>query len=167
MKSIVVLGAVAIISAPVMAQPGAEQAAVQPAPRTITLPVNTLVQVTPAVEITSKEMKEGTKREFLVVNDVEYQGVVMIPRGSPVEAMVTWRTGKGIVGKSAKFELSFDWVRVNQANYKLRGQHRQEGRGNTAGALLGAAIITGKSATMAPGQIVNVFTAEPIMATKY
>lgn len=167
MKQIIVLGAVAIISAPVMAQSGTEPAAVQPTPRTITLPVNTLVQVTPAVEITSKEMKEGTKREFLVVNDVEYQGVVMIPRGSPVEAMVTWRTGKGIVGKSAKFELSFDWVRVNQANYKLRGQHRQEGRGNTAGALLGAAIITGKSATMVPGQIVNVFTAEPIMATKY
>ncbi len=167
MKSIVVLGALAIISAPVMAQSGAEPAAVQPAPRTITLPVNTLVQVTPAAEITSKEMKEGTKREFLVVNDVEYQGVVMIPRGSPVEAMVTWRTGKGIVGKSAKFELSFDWVRVNQTNYKLRGQHRQEGRGNTAGALLGAAIITGKSATMVPGQIVNVFTAEPIMATKF
>lgn len=167
MKPIIVIGAVAIISAPVMAQSGTEPAAVQPAPRTITLPVNTLVQVTPAEEITSKEMKEGTKREFLVVNDVEYQGVVMIPRGSPVEAMVTWRTGKGIVGKSAKFELSFDWVRVNQANYKLRGQHRQEGRGNTAGALLGAAIITGKSATMVPGQIVNVFTAEPIMATKY
>lgn len=167
MKSIIVLGALAVISAPVMAQSGAEPAAVQPAPRTITLPVNTLVQVTPAAEITSKEMKEGTKREFLVVNDVEYQGVVMIPRGSPVEAMVTWRTGKGIVGKSAKFELSFDWVRVNQANYKLRGQHRQEGRGNTAGALLGAAIITGKSATMVPGQIVNVFTAEPIMATKF
>ena len=167
MKPIIVIGAVAIISAPVMAQSGTEPAAVQPAPRTITLPVNTLVQVTPAEEITSKEMKEGTKREFLVVNDVEYQGVVMIPRGSPVEAMVTWRTGKGIVGKSANFELSFDWVRVNQANYKLRGQHRQEGRGNTAGALLGAAIITGKSATMVPGQIVNVFTAEPIMATKY
>ena len=167
MKSIVFLSALAIISVPAMAQTGTEPAAVQPAPRTITLPVNTLVQVTPAVEITSKEMKEGTKREFLVVNDVEYQGVVMIPRGSPVEAMVTWRTGKGIVGKSAKFELSFDWVRVNQANYKLRGQHRQEGRGNTAGALLGAAIITGKSATMVPGQIVNVFTAEPIMATKF
>lgn len=42
--------------------------------------------------------------------------------------------------------------------------HRQEGRGNSAGALLGAAIITGKSAVMYPGQIVNAFTAEPIMS---
>lgn len=168
MKSLVLLGAVmAVATTPAIAQSGTEAVAVRPAPRTVTLPINTLVQVTPASEITSKEMKEGTSREFLVVNDVEYQGEVIIPRGSPVEAKVTWRTGKGIVGKSAKFELSFDWVRVNQASYRLRGMHRQEGRGNTAGALLGAAIITGKSATMPPGQIVNVFTAEPIITTAY
>ncbi len=168
MKSLVLLGAaMAIAATPAIAQSGTEPVAVRPAPRTITLPINTLVQVTPANEITSKEMKEGTSREFLVVNDVEYQGEVIIPRGAPVEAKVTWRTGKGIVGKSAKFELSFDWVRVNQASYRLRGMHRQEGRGNTAGALLGAAIITGKSATMTPGQIVNVFTAEPIITTAY
>jgi hypothetical protein len=166
MKSIFVLGAALAAASPALAQEVAVPAPARAA-QTVTLPVNTLVQVTPASEITSKKMKEGTTREFLVVNDVEYQGVVVIPRGSPVEAQVTWRTGKGIVGKSAKFELSFDWVRVNQANYKLRGMHRQEGRGNTAGALLGAAIITGKSATMVPGQIVNVFTADPIMVTKY
>lgn len=167
MKSTIIIGvALAAASAPAFAQVDTAPAA-HASPRTITLPVNTLVEVTPAQEITSKEMKEGTTRQFLVVNDVEYQGVVVIPRGAPVEAQVTWRTGKGIVGKSAKFELSFQWVRVHQANYKLRGMHRQEGRGNTAGALLGAAIITGKSATMVPGQIVNVFTAEPIITTKY
>ena len=110
-------------------------------------------------------MKEGTTREFLVVNDVAYQGAVIIPRGSPVEAEVTWRTGKGIVGKSAKFELTFRTVRLNGYTYKLRGQHRQEGRGNTIAALLGSGIITGKSATMIPGQIVNIFTAEPITTT--
>lgn len=60
------------------------------------------------------------------------------------------------MGKSAKFELSFDWVRVRSHNWKLRGQHRQEGNGNTAGAQLGSMIITGKSAVMIPGQAVNV-----------
>lgn len=126
------------------------------------LPINTLVLVTPAEMITSKEMKEGTQRRFLVVEDVVFAGAIIIPRGSEVQSTVTWRTGKGIVGKSAKFELSFDSVRVANRDWKLRGQHRQEGRGNTAGALLGSAIITGKSAEMMPGQIVNVFTAEPI-----
>lgn len=128
----------------------------------LSLPLNTLVLVTPAEEITSKKMKEGTQRRFLVVEDVVYTGKVVIPRGSEVQSTVTWRTGKGIVGKSAKFELTFDWVRAGSTNWRLRGQHRQEGKGNTAGALLGSAIITGKSAVMTPGQVVNVFTAEAI-----
>jgi hypothetical protein len=126
------------------------------------LPANTMVVVTPAEEITSIKMKEGTQRTFLVVEDVVYNGAIVIPRGSPVQSTVTYRTGKGIVGKSAKFELSFDAVRIGNQTFRLRGQHRQEGRGNTAGALLGSAVITGKSAVMIPGQTVNVFTAEPI-----
>lgn len=144
-------------------QPAAATSAVaQPVIRTVTLPVNTLVEVTPAGEITSKKMKEGTTRDFLTVKDIEQSGVVIIPRGSPVTAEVTWRTGKGIVGKSAKFELTFKSVRVNGNDHAMRGVHKQEGRGNTAAALLGSAIITGKSAEMSPGQLVNIFTAEPI-----
>lgn len=126
------------------------------------LPANTMIVVTPAEEITSIKMKEGTQRTFLVVEDVVYNGAIVIPRGSPVQSTVTYRTGKGIVGKSAKFELSFDSVRIGNQTFRLRGQHRQEGRGNTAGALLGSAVITGKSAVMTPGQTVNVFTADPI-----
>lgn len=133
--------------------------------RIVTLPLNTLVEVTPAEEITSKKMKEGTTRPFLVTRDVVEHGVVIIPRGAPVTAEVSWRTGKGIVGKSAKFELTFKSVRVGGMERLLRGMHRQEGRGNTAGALLGATFITGKSATMVPGQLVNVFTAEDISVT--
>lgn len=130
----------------------------------VVLPINTLVEVTPAEEITSKHMKEGTMRPFLVARDVVEQGTVVIPRGSPVRAEVTWRTGRGIVGKSGKFELTFRAVTVDGVERALRGVHRQEGRGNTAGALLGATIITGRSASMTPGQIINVFTAEPIPA---
>lgn len=126
------------------------------------LPVNTMLMVTPEQEVTSKKMKEGDKHRFLVVEDIVYNGAIVIPRGSPVLAVVTWRTGKGIVGKSAKYDLSFELVRVGNKSWKIRGQHRQEGRGNTAGALLGSMLITGKSAVMLPGQIVNAFTAEPI-----
>ena len=163
MKFIIAIASLAI-SLPALAQEAAPTAA-PTAVRQITLPVNTLVEVTPAEEITSKEMKEGTTRQFLVTRDVVEQGVVIIPRGAPVTAEVTWRTGKGIVGKSAKFELTFRSVRINGTEKLLRGIHRQEGRGNTAGALLGATFITGKSAVMVPGQLVNVFTAEPIIVS--
>lgn len=130
--------------------------------RQVTLPVNTMVEVTPAEEITSRDMKVGSRRQFLVARDVVEKGIVVIPRGAPVTAEVTWRTGRGIVGKSAKFELSFRSVRVDGSDRPLRGRHRQEGRANAADGLLGTPIISGRSAHIAPGQIVTVFTNEPI-----
>jgi hypothetical protein len=133
----------------------------------VVVPINTLVVVTPTEEITSIDMKVGEVRNFMVVNDVIEDGAVMIRRGSPVKTTVTWRTGKGIVGKSAKFELTFNSVRSGGREWKLRGSVRQEGRGNTTGALLGAAIITGRSAVIAPGQLVNVFTAEEITSSPF
>lgn len=157
----IVLAGVLLV-APAQAQQTTTPSVVTAAAGRVVLPVNTLVEVTPAQEITSKDMKEGTTRAFMTTRDIVEQGVVIIPRGSAVTAEVTWRTGKGIGGKSAKFELTFKSVRVNGVERPLRGSHRQEGRGNTAGALLGSMLITGRSATMSPGQLVNAFTAEEI-----
>ena len=138
-------------------------APVAPAPAgQIVLPADTIINVTPTAEITSKKMKVGDAVAFQVVNDVVQSGVVVIPRGSPVAGKVIWRTGKGIGGKSAKFEVSFDSVSVNGRAFQLKGKHRQEGRGNTVAALLGSMLISGRSAVMTQGQIVNAFTAEPI-----
>lgn len=150
-----------IAAAPSIAQPAVVEAQRVDKLASV-LPVNTMLMVTPEQEVISKKMKEGDKHRFLVVEDIVYNDAIVIPRGSPVLAVVTWRTGKGVVGKSAKYDLSFELVRIGQKSWKIRGQHRQEGRGNTAGALLGSMIITGKSAVMLPGQIVNAFTAEPI-----
>ncbi|GLJ00006.1 hypothetical protein [Sphingobium sp. BS19] len=128
-----------------------------------TLPANTMIVVTPVSEITSIKMKEGDAAAFQVVNDVVEKGTVIIPRGTPVKGTITWRTGKGIGGKSAKFEVTFNSVNVAGRDWALRGSHRQEGRGNTMAALLGSMIISGKSAVMTSGQLVNCFTAEPIV----
>lgn len=130
--------------------------------RQVTLPVNAPVEVTPAEEITSNQMKEGSKRQFFVARDVAEQGVVVIPRGAPVTAEVTWRTGRGIAGKSAKFELTFRSVQVGGLERPLRGRHRQEGGGTASGVPFGATIFAGRPAIMLPGQIVTVFTNEPI-----
>ncbi len=110
-------------------------------------------------------MKEGDVRMLQTAADAAYNGVIVIPRGAPVKATVTWRTGKGVGGKSAKFELTFNSVTVNGREYALKGTHRQEGRGNTVAALLGSMIISGHSAVMTSGQVVNAFTAEPIPAS--
>jgi hypothetical protein len=148
-------------AAPVAAAPQVTPVAVA-ANGAVTLPADTLIVVTPLQEITSKKMKEGETRTLQVANDVVEKGRVIIPRGSPVEALVTWRTGKGIGGKSAKFEITFQKVTIGSRTFALKGKHRQEGRGNTVAALLGSMLISGRSAVMTSGQLVNAFTAEPI-----
>ena len=135
---------------------------VVPAVARIVLPANTVVVVTPVQEITSIHMKKGDVQMLQVANDLVSNGVVVVPRGAPVKATVTWRTGKGIGGKSAKFELTFDSVNVRGVDHPLKGKWRQEGRGNTVAALLGSMLISGHSAVMNSGQMVNAFTAEDI-----
>ncbi|MXP13597.1 hypothetical protein GRI44_02360 [Altererythrobacter confluentis] len=126
------------------------------------MPENTIVQLSPLQEITSKRIDVGDKVAFAVVSDVVEGGSVVIPRGSTVQGSISWKTGRAIGGKSGKFEVTFDNVAVRGKRYAMRGQHRQEGRGNTVGALLGSIIISGRSAVMLPGDLVNAFTAVPI-----
>lgn len=126
------------------------------------MPANTIVSITPRAEISSKHVEEGQKVAFVVVEDVVENGVVVIPRGSIVQANIPWKTGRAIGGKSGKFEVAFESVSVNGKSYAMSGQYRQEGRGNSVGALLGSMVVTGRSAVMLPGQIVTAFTNEPI-----
>ncbi len=112
------------------------------------LPPDTVTQVTSVQEITSIQMKQGDSYMLQVAADVAQDGIVIIPRGAPVKSTITWRTGKGIGGKSAKFEITFNSVTVHGHQY----------------ALLGSIWISGHSAVMTSGQMVNAFTAEPILA---
>jgi len=126
------------------------------------LPASTMLVVTPLEEISSKHVEKGEKVAFSVVNDVVENGIVAIPRGAPVEGVITWKTGRAVGGKSGKFEVEFRSVSVAGHQFGLRGKFREEGRGNTVGALLGSIVISGRSAVMEPGQLVNIFTAEPV-----
>ncbi len=124
------------------------------------LPAGTLVSLTPLEELSSKHIKEGERYQFIVVNDVVDNGGVVIPRGSNAIGVITKQTGRGIVGKSGKFDVTFESVTANGATFALSGIHRQEGKGNTVGALLGSMWITGHSAVMLPGEVVTAFTKE-------
>lgn len=149
----------ASVQAPPTAEPTAPEAVTLV---TRLLPASTQVSITSDSEITSKKVEIGDKFFFTVVNDVQEAGEVAIPRGSKVEGTVTWKTGKAVGGKSGKFELSFDRVNVRGADYKIRGTHRQEGKGNTVAAVFATWLVSGRSAVMLPGQMVTVFTDQPI-----
>ncbi|WP_156318268.1 hypothetical protein [Porphyrobacter sp. AAP60] len=153
---------IAMAQAANVAQPAvnAPAASAGPQPGSFLLPSGTMLVITPAQEISSKHIEEGQQVMFRVVEDVVEGNKVVIRRGSPVSGTITWKTGRAIGGKSGKFEVTFDSVSVSGRRIALNGMHRQEGRGNSVGALLGSMVISGRSAVMIPGQLVNVFTGQ-------
>ncbi|HEV7311074.1 hypothetical protein [Sphingopyxis sp.] len=140
-----------------------------PAPG-LMLPSYTEVILTPDAEANSKKLREGHTVPMHTVFDVMHNGVVVIPKGTRGMGTVTWRTGKGAFGKSAKMEVTFNELTLpNGHRLPLAGMHRQEGEGNT-GAAVGAAIavgvfgafVTGKSAIIPVGQHLMARTNEPL-----
>ncbi|WP_066556702.1 hypothetical protein [Croceicoccus bisphenolivorans] len=127
-----------------------------------TLPSSTLITIASDSEISSKKIELGDVFTFSVVEDVSENGEVVIPRGSKADAEVTFKTGRAIGGKSGKFELTFAKLHIGETEYALSGTHRQEGKGNTAAAVLASWLISGRSAVMLEGQTVTALTAEPI-----
>lgn len=154
-----------MVSMPAYAQDApatAAQASATPTSATATMVANTPVKLNALEEVSSKGLQVGRKVRFAVAEDVTQGAAVVIPRGAPATGTVSWKTGKAIGGKSGKFEVTFDDVSVNGRTVKLAGKHRQEGRGNTLGAVLGSMVISGRSAVMLPGQTVQAMTGEPI-----
>ncbi len=145
------------------------QEAVAAPMRQLSLAPNTEISVTPNDTLSSKSLKVGDKFRLSTVFDVMQDGFVMIPRGTFGEGTVTYRTGKGAFGKSAKFEIEFNWIDLNGRHVPLTGKFRAEGEGNT-GAAVGAvvavgvfgAFVTGHSATITNGQQLRAYTAEPL-----
>lgn len=161
---------VALMSAPAQAQDAATDPAASavaaPAAAQV-LPAYTEIVLTPDAEASSKKLREGSVIMMHSVFDVMHNGVVVIPKGTPAKATVTWRTGKGAFGKSAKMDITFNELTMpNGQKIALSGEHRQEGQGNT-GAAVGAvvavgvfgAFVTGKSAVIPVGQHLTARTA--------
>ncbi len=137
---------------------------------TATLAPNTEITVSMNAELNSKKFKkEGHKFDLSVANNVMIGDFVVIPKGTPAFGIVTYRTGKGAFGKSAKMEFDITHLELNGNRIPLKGHFRQEGQGNT-GAAVGAAVavgvfgafVTGKSAIVEQGREYKVFTTEPL-----
>jgi hypothetical protein len=148
-------------------------AGVAPTTPTITanayLPTNSELVVRMNSELNSKKAREGSTFIATVAYDVMLGNVVVVPKGTPVNGVVTWRTGKGAFGKSAKMEYELRSFDLAGQRYALSGKFRQEGKGNT-GAAVGAvvavgvfgAFVTGKSAIVEQGRELKVYTTTVI-----
>lgn len=133
------------------------------------LPANTELWLSMNQELNSKKIKQGGKFDMTVARDVMLGDYVVIPRGSKARGQVTYRTGKGAFGKSAKMEFDISEVEVHGQFIPVTGHYRIEGTGNT-GAAVGAvvavgvfgAFVTGRSAIVAQGTEYKAFTVNPI-----
>lgn len=133
------------------------------------LPANTQVDVTLNSEVNSKKVKQGDRLSGSVSHDVMLGDYVVIPKGTRANGSVTYRTGKGAFGKSAKMEISITDLDLNGRSIPVNGKFRQEGTGNT-GATVGAAVavgvfsafVTGKSAVFEQGRELRVFTSDAL-----
>lgn len=133
------------------------------------LPSNTDVWLTLDKELTSKGAKVGDTFDLKVSRDVMLGNYIVIPKGTPAKGHISWRTGKGAFGKSAKMEFDLDSLALNGRTIPVAGHYRIEGQGNT-GAAVGAvvavgvfgAFVTGHSATATQGSEWKAATKEPI-----
>jgi hypothetical protein len=133
------------------------------------LPANTQVDVTLNSEVNSKVARVGDRIAMSVSHDVMLGDYVVIPRGAPASGIVSFRSGKGAFGKSAKMEIEVTEVVLNGRSVPLSGKFRQEGQGNT-GATVGtavavgpfAAFVTGRSAVFDQGRELRAFTRDAL-----
>lgn len=116
--------------------------------------------------------KVGSTFDLTVASDVMLGNYVVIPRGTPAKGVLSYRTGKGAFGKSAKIEIDMVSINLNGRTIPVGGHYRQEGAGNT-GATVGTAVaagvfsafVTGRSAVWAQGAEFKAFTKEAIPVT--
>lgn len=123
------------------------------------VPRNTPVYLAVNSEVSSKSFKEGDTFTLSVSQDVVVDNYIVIPKGSRAVAEITWHTGKGAFGKSAKMDFQFRYLELGSRRIALEGKQRIEGKGNS-GATVGAVVavgvfggfVTGKSAVIAQGR---------------
>lgn len=134
-------------------------APVEAPPQDIVLKKGTPITLAVAEEVNSSTHDGGDTFKLTVLNDVTAGGKVVIPRGTPATAEVTWRTGKGAFGKSGKMEFGLRSIDLNGQPIPVSGQFRQEGEGNTVATGVGviaigvfAGFITGKRARLPVGR---------------
>ncbi|GAA0335230.1 hypothetical protein GCM10009087_51990 [Sphingomonas oligophenolica] len=133
------------------------------------LPSNTELLLRLNSEVNSKKIKVGQRFDLTVANDVMLGTVIVIPRGTPAVGEVTYRTGKGAFGKSAKIEVDMRSIQLGGQIIPITGHYREEGNGNT-GAAVGAvvavgvfgAFVTGHSAILQQGREFKAFTTAVI-----
>jgi hypothetical protein len=130
--------------------PAAPPALTYEAPKgPVTIPAGTLLQLRTSEPVGTKNAKDGTPVQFMVIHDVAIGGVLAIPRGATVHGVVTATKKAGDLGGSAELSLKLTSLDLGNQNYpldtdtfKVKGPNKgfETAHNVFGGALLGAII---------------------------
>jgi hypothetical protein len=114
----------------------------------VTIPQGTLLQLRTSESVGSKHAKDGEPVQFVVIRDVNVNGVRAIPRGATVHGVVSEVKKPGDLGGSAELALKLTSLDLGGQSYPIdSGLFKVRGP-NKAGRTVNSALGTGILGTM-------------------
>lgn len=162
----------ALAATPAAAQNAAPASAVtMVAPSSAVIRAGTPVSLRLLEEVTTKEKQARVGQRFRmeVASPVEYNGVVVIPAGSPAEGEITSVRNKGMWGKSGYIGARAVSLNLNGRSIRLSGSFDDKGVTGTGGVIgavvvvpLAGFFVTGTSAVLPMGSQIKAFLDEDL-----
>jgi hypothetical protein len=119
--------------------------------------------------LSSKTARQGQRFDVEIVEPVLVDGAVVVPAGVHAVGEVTRVVQKDVFGQSGKLEVRLLFVEIGGARIRLDGFAADKGKGNTAALVVGlplvgfgAGMISGKSAVLPVGTIVDGVVAQDL-----
>lgn len=159
------------IAVPVSAAP-APVAVVEAPPTQNVLRAGTEIPLITREELTTKkkQLRVGQRVQLETSANVEMNGVVVIPVGTPGIAEITEVRNKGMWGKSGYINARVVSLRLGDRNIRLSGTFDDKGVTGTAGVVASVALVplvgfftTGTSASIPSGSGLKGFLDEDIV----
>ena len=117
-----------------------------------------------------KKLKVGDRFQMETTDEMAVNGMVLIPKGTPVTGEVTEVRNKGMWGKSGRINVRVLYMRLNGRQVRMTGAMDDKGTTGTAGVVGSVALlpvagffVTGTSANIPAGSLLSGFLDEDIM----
>lgn len=156
------------------AQPAIETvSAFTPAPQaadgTLTIPQDTPVELMATIEISTADVKPGTRFKLRLNRSIEVDGRSIVPVGASAVGEVLTAKDSGGLGKSGKMTARLLFLQLGDVQIPLEGDVVEKGRGaGSAGSaiLLGGLVglfHRGNNAKIKAGEIVMGFVSQDVI----
>ena len=154
------------------AAPTATAVLIEPAQQPSVLRAGTEIPLVTREELTTrkKRLRVGQRFQMEVAANVEANGVVVIPVGTPAVGEITEVRNKGMWGKSGYINARVLSLRLGERSVRLSGTFDDKGVTGTAGVVAAVAFVpvvgfftTGTSAQIPSGSGVKAFLDEDLL----